>query len=194
MSVQVDARATHTAVLALVPAAEPVVGALRDELDPSAPQGVPAHVTVLFPFVPARAVDDGTVATLRRAVREVAPFSFRLDAVGWFGDDFVWLAPNPPEPFAELTERTARAFPDHPPYEGEHEPVPHLTVGYRRHSSLRGAACRRGAARAEPPDHGRGRPRPPARRGVRRRVLARRGRGAAARRRVRHPGRDAVSR
>ena len=29
----------------------------------------------------------------------------------------------------------------------------------------RGAACRRGAARAEPPDHGRGRSRPPARRG-----------------------------
>jgi 2'-5' RNA ligase len=148
MSVQVDARATHTAVLVLVPAAEPAVGALRDELDPSAHDGVPAHVTVLFPFVPARAVDAGTVATLRRAVRDVAPFSFRLDAVGWFGDDYVWLAPNPPEPFAELTERTARAFPDHPPYGGEHEPVPHLTVGYRRHSSL--AALRAAAEQLAP--------------------------------------------
>lgn len=132
----VDPLATHTAVLVLVPAAEPVVGALRDELDPSARQGVPAHVTVLFPFVPAQSVDDTTVGTLRRAVRDVPPFSFRLDRVGWFGDDFVWLGPDPVAPFAELTERTFRAFPHHPPYEGEHEPVPHLTVGYRRHSSL----------------------------------------------------------
>jgi 2'-5' RNA ligase len=131
----IDPHATHTAVLVLVPAAEPAVGALRDELDPSARQGVPAHVTVLFPFVPAQSIDDTTVATLRRAVRDVPPFSFRLDTVGWFGDDVVWLGPDPVAPFAELTKRTCRAFPDHPPYEGEHEPVPHLTVGYRRHSS-----------------------------------------------------------
>jgi len=136
MNVRIDPHATHTAVLVLVPATEPVVGPWRDELDPSARQGVPAHVTVLFPFVPARDVDDSVVETLRGAVRDVASFSFRLDAVSWFGDDFVWLAPDPVEPFAELTERTVRAFPQHPPYEGEHEPVPHLTVGYRRHSSL----------------------------------------------------------
>ena len=194
MSVRVDARATHTAVLVLVPAAEPVVGALRDALDPSAPQGVPAHVTVLFPFVPARDVDDGTVATLRRAVRDVAPFSFRLDAVGWFGDDFVWLAPNPSEPFAELTDRTASAFPDHPPYEGEHEPVPHLTVGYRRHSSLAalGAAAEQ-LAPSLPITAEVDRVHLLAR-VARRRELAGRGRGAAARRRVRHRGRDAVRR
>lgn len=35
-----------------------------------------------------------------------------------------------------LRSGTAGPFPDHPPYEGEHEPMPHLTVGYRRHSSL----------------------------------------------------------
>ena len=163
MSVHVEARATHTAVLVLVPAAEPVVGALRDALDPSAPQGVPAHVTVLFPFVPARAVDDGTVATLRRAVRDVAPFSFRLDAVGWFGDDYVWLGAEPagavrgahrahrprlPGPPAVRGRARAGAAPD------RRLPPPLLA---------RGAAYRRGAARAEPPDRGRGRPRPPAR-------------------------------
>ena len=70
------------------------------------------------------------------ADRKVAPFAFRLDSVRWFGEDYVWLGPDPVEPFAELTARTVRAFPQHPPYEGEHEPVPHLTVGYRRHSSL----------------------------------------------------------
>ncbi|GAA4908037.1 2'-5' RNA ligase [Actinomycetospora succinea] len=136
MLVGVPPQATHTAVLVLVPEAEPVVGALRDRLDPSAPQGVPAHVTVLFPFVPAQAVDAATVDRLRRAVAGVGRFDATFDAVRWFGEDYVWLAPSPAAPFAELTERVHRAFPDHPPYEGEHEPVPHLTVGYRRHSSL----------------------------------------------------------
>ncbi|MEJ2863102.1 2'-5' RNA ligase family protein [Actinomycetospora flava] len=134
--VEVPADATHTAALVLVPEAEPVVGALRERLDPSAPQGVPAHVTVLFPFVPAADVDDATVDRLRRAVAGTGRFRCTFDAVRWFGDDFVWLAPTPEATFAALTERVHRAFPDHPPYEGEHEPVPHLTVGYRRHSSL----------------------------------------------------------
>lgn len=148
MPVEIPPGATHTAVLVLAPKAEPVVGALRECLDPSAPQGVPAHVTVLFPFVPAVEVDDGTVDTLRRAVAGVGRFAYTLDSVGWFGDDFVWLAPTPAAPFAELTARVHRAFPDHPPYEGEHEPVPHLTVGYRRHSSLE--ALRRAAAELTP--------------------------------------------
>jgi 2'-5' RNA ligase len=132
----VPATVTHSAVLALVPEAEPVVGALRHRLDPSAPQGVPAHVTVLFPFVPAQQIDDATVERLADAVREVRPFDCRFHTVRWFGDDYVWLAPDPAAPFDELTDRVHREFPDHPPYEGEHDPTPHLTVGYRRHSSL----------------------------------------------------------
>lgn len=136
MSLPVPATATHTAVLVLVPEAEPAVGALRERLDPAAPQGVPAHVTGLFPFVPAPALDGAVVERLRDAVRGVGRFSCALDAVRWFGEDLVWLAPTPAAPFDELTERVHRAFPAHRPYEGEHEPVPHLTVGYRRHSSL----------------------------------------------------------
>lgn len=148
MSALVDGTATHTAVLVLVPAAEPVVGPFRNELDPTARRGVPAHVTVLFPFVPAQAVDDATVGALRDAVRGVRHFSCRFDAVRWFGEDYVWLAPEPAAPFVELTERVCRAFPDHAPYEGEHEPLPHLTVGYRRHSSV--AALRAAAHQLEP--------------------------------------------
>jgi hypothetical protein len=41
----------------------------------------------------------------------------------------VWLAPQPAQPFIDLTERLAAAFPNHPPYEGAHdEIVPHLTI------------------------------------------------------------------
>jgi hypothetical protein len=42
---------TLSAVVVPVPEAEPRVGALRTALDPSAALGVPAHVTILYPFV-----------------------------------------------------------------------------------------------------------------------------------------------
>lgn len=148
MSIEVPAGATHSAVLALVPEAEPVVGELRARLDPSAPAGVPAHVTVLYPFAPPSRIDAAAVSALREAVAGVPAFDVRLDAVGWFGDDLVWLAPRPREPFDELTGRVARAFPDHPPYAGEHEPHPHLTLGYRSHAPLE--ALRDAADRVAP--------------------------------------------
>ena len=54
--------ATESAVLALIPAAESVVGPYRMRLDPTARAGVPAHVTVLYPFVPPSSITDDTVA------------------------------------------------------------------------------------------------------------------------------------
>jgi 2'-5' RNA ligase len=128
--------ATETAVLALVPDAEPVVGEHRRLLDPTTAAGVPAHVTVLYPFLPPAEVTTATVTALRAAVAPVTPFPCTFADTGWFGDDLLWLAPTPAEPFAELTARVWRAFPEQAPYGGEHEPAPHLTVGYGSHASL----------------------------------------------------------
>ena len=43
---------TESAVIVAVPAAEPAVRAHRQQFDRAAAWGVPAHVTVLYPFVP----------------------------------------------------------------------------------------------------------------------------------------------
>jgi 2'-5' RNA ligase len=142
------APATESAVLALIPEAEPLVGPHRARLDPTAALGVGAHVTVLFPFVAPAAIDTGVVERLRAAVADAPAFGCRFTEVGWFGEEYVWLGPEPVAPFDDLTERVARAFPDHPPYGGEHEPRPHLTVGYRRHSSV--AALRQAASDLAP--------------------------------------------
>ncbi len=132
----VDPTATETAVLALVPQAEPVVGEHRRRLDPTAAAGVPAHVTVLYPFVPPGEVTAATVVALREAVAPVVPFPCTFAETAWFGDDLLWLAPSAVAAFDELTARVCRAFPDQVPYGGEHEPRPHLTVGYGRHAPL----------------------------------------------------------
>jgi len=116
-----------------VPAAEPLVGPLRARLDSSAALGVPAHVTVLYPFVPPDRIDAAVTARLARVFGSVGGFDVVLDRTAWFDDRVIWLAPRDPEPFRELTRRVVAEFPEHPPYRGEFAGLmPHLTVGHGR--------------------------------------------------------------
>ena len=55
----------RTALIVAVPEAEPLVGEWRAKHDWSAQHGVPAHITLLFPFVPADEVDEQLLGELR---------------------------------------------------------------------------------------------------------------------------------
>jgi 2'-5' RNA ligase superfamily len=88
--------------------------------------GVPAHVTVLFPFLEAADVDE---AALRDLLGRFRAFDFVLDRLEHFEDGTAWLRPNPSARFEDLTAAVWERWPDHPPYEGAYdEPIPHLTV------------------------------------------------------------------
>lgn len=137
--------ATETAIVAPVAEAEPAVGRHRRALDHSAAWGVPAHVTVLYPFVSPALLRSATMDTLRGTLRDVSAFDCVFSQVKWFGEDVVWLAPEPADPFRALTDAVWRRFPDHPPYRGAHpDVVPHLSVGSSRRGKL--ADLRRAAA------------------------------------------------
>ena len=134
----------ESALLVLVPAAESAVGEHRDRLDASARDGVPAHLTVLYPFLPLGLVDDAVLASLADLFAGVPAFRFRLDRVGWFADDVVWLGPHDEAPFRALTELAFAAFPCCAPYGGQYaDVIPHLTVGH-----LGGAPALRAAGEA----------------------------------------------
>ncbi|GIF02500.1 2'-5' RNA ligase family protein [Actinoplanes siamensis] len=121
---------THSALIVPVPEAEPVVAGLRARLDRSASWGVPAHITVIFPFLPPEQLSPPVLAAIRLIAAGVPGFYLSLDRVGWFGDSVLWLSPSPAEPFRELTNRLAVRFPRARPYGGQFtEVVPHLTVG-----------------------------------------------------------------
>ena len=91
-------------------------------------QGIPAHVTILFPFLPPAAIDDRLVDDLRALFGRFEPFSFQLCEPRRF-PEVLYLAPDPPEPFVQLAEALVTAYPQHPPYEGAFDSiVPHLTV------------------------------------------------------------------
>jgi hypothetical protein len=122
----------ETALLLPVPAAEPTVSRHRARLDEAARDGVPAHVTVLYPFLSPADISEPLLASLGRLFAGFAAFEFTLDRVGWFGEEVVWLGPRDPAPFSALTSAAFTAFPCCPPYGGQHaEVIPHLTIGHR---------------------------------------------------------------
>jgi 2'-5' RNA ligase len=122
--------ATTSALLIPATAAEPVVARWREQLDPASALGVPAHVTVLYPFVEPRHLSDDVFATVAQLVRSEPAFAYTLGRVCWFGDIVAYLAPEPDQPFRRLTSGLAAAFPAYPPYGGVHDDVvPHLTIG-----------------------------------------------------------------
>lgn len=121
----------ETALIVEVPAVEPLVGRHRLELDANAKLGIPAHVTILAPFMPSSTIGTEEQARLERVFASAEPFNFRLDRVGWFGTSVLWLGPQDPTPFSNLTSAVFAEFPDFPPFEGQFdEVVPHLTVGF----------------------------------------------------------------
>ena len=126
------ARGQESALLLVVPAAEPAVGEHRARLDPSARDGVPAHLTVLYPFLPSALIGDAALASLTALFAAFPAFAFSLDRVRWFGDQVVWLGPRDERPFRALTRLACEAFPSCVPYGGQYDDVtPHLTIGQR---------------------------------------------------------------
>jgi 2'-5' RNA ligase len=121
---------TESAVIVAVPAAELAVRAHRRQFDTAAAWGVPAQVTVLYPFVPPSQIGRVVLATLANVVAAVPRFSADWNTTNWFGQEVLWLAPEPGASFRALTTAVSQAFPNYLPYEGQFDDVvPHLTVG-----------------------------------------------------------------
>jgi 2'-5' RNA ligase len=118
----------RSALIVAVPEAEPLVHDWRMRYD-NAELGIPAHVTLIFPFVPAEEIGEELVEELRELFAAQPAFSFTLARVARFAD-VAWLAPDPSDPFRRLTDLIFSRHADYPPYEGIHEEViPHLSVG-----------------------------------------------------------------
>src|SRR3954454_13476336 len=121
------AEASRSAVVVLV-SVPARLDQLRRRWDPAAAAGVPAHVTILYPFVPPPDLDPRVRAALSEIAAANRPFDVRFDRVGRF-PAAVYLVPDPSEPFIRLTEAVQARFPGLLPYEGAFdEVIPHLTI------------------------------------------------------------------
>jgi 2'-5' RNA ligase len=118
----------QSAFVVRVPEAEACVGALRERFDASVKLGVPAHITLLVPFMAPERITAAVLRRAQQALDVVPAFSFTLCRIGRFAAT-AYLAPEPARPFIELTRSLARSFPDYPPFGGQFDSiVPHLTV------------------------------------------------------------------
>ena len=94
-----------------------------------AADGVPAHVTLLYPFVGRNGLD----ASIRRKIASVAvrhaPFDYTMTGPERWPDT-IYAAVEPAEPFVHLQADLAAAFPEYPIYgEGsDFKFTPHITV------------------------------------------------------------------
>ncbi len=101
---------------------------LRRRWDTAARAGIPAHVTILYPFVPASDLAAADRSTLALVARRVEPFEVSFRRVGRF-PTVVYLSPEPSAPISTLTDAVVASYPDRLPYGGAFEEVvPHLTV------------------------------------------------------------------
>ena len=119
---------TESALVVLVPEAEAAIEPFRRLYDPVAAQGMPAHITLLYPFIPPDDISGSTLEELQDCVSHFTPFHFTLAKVRRF-PGVLYLAPEPDEIFRDLTLEIWASFPERPPYGGRHpDIVPHLCI------------------------------------------------------------------
>jgi 2'-5' RNA ligase len=117
----------ESGIILPVSEAEPIVGRLRTLHDPQARFGVPAHITLLYPFAHPSKVAD-TIDALHELFSRVHAFDFSLIETRRFPGTG-YLHPEPSAPLAGLTEMLVKQWPEYPPYGGAFSTVlPHLTV------------------------------------------------------------------
>jgi 2'-5' RNA ligase len=132
-----------------VPEAEALVGPFRQRYDSSAAAGMPAHVTLLYPFLAPAAITSEVLDALRVLIAGHATFEFGLSRFGQF-PGFLYLEPSPADPFRRLTEAIWARFPETPPYGGAFaEITPHLTIGHGADDAAVGVLAREVARAGE---------------------------------------------
>jgi 2'-5' RNA ligase len=117
-----------SALLVPMSTVEKTIEDLR-HLNPATALGLPAHVTLLYPFAPTARLDEALRARLRSIFASHPRFEVEFRQLRWFDDDVLWLAPEDPSPFVALTQAVQSAYPEWQPYAGVFDAlIPHLTV------------------------------------------------------------------
>lgn len=113
-----------------VPEAEALLAPWRQRYHACAALGVPAHITLLYPFLPPAQITPALLEELRLFFSKIPSFRFTLARLGRFPEAHIlYLAPEPAEPIHEQIELLTHRYPGTPPYGGAFTKVtPHVTI------------------------------------------------------------------
>ncbi len=100
----------QSAVVVPVAAVEPAVSSWRHRFDSSAAAGMPAHITVLYPFLPAERLNTTVLDELREVCATV-PFQHVVFKQTAKFPGVLYLAPDPDDGLRELTGALADVGP-----------------------------------------------------------------------------------
>jgi len=129
-------RSVEAALDIHIPEIEPLVAAFRARHDPSAAEGMPAHITINYPFIPGVNPDKKLDKALSDLFAKIDPFMFSFSQFGRF-PGVIYLSPLPEAPFIQLIDSVATRFPESPPYGGAFDQVvPHLTIAHAEDEKL----------------------------------------------------------
>ena len=118
----------ESALIIAVPEAEPLVKSFRERFAPSAAVGVPAHITILYPFKPPHEITPAVHVELRQFFAQFSAFEFTLAELRCF-PEALYLIPSPDDRFRSLMRAVYERYPETPPYGGVFsEVIPHLTI------------------------------------------------------------------
>lgn len=119
---------TRTALLLPVPAADPLLMKIADRYPMTVRPGLPAHLTVLYPFVPAENLDAATIRACAEIAERTAPIDVRFTRCRVRGE-MAYLGPEPVAPVDALLRAVRARWPDLTPYDGRFPDAPaHVTL------------------------------------------------------------------
>jgi 2'-5' RNA ligase len=104
---------------------------LKPWIDQWPHDGFTTHVTILVPFLHDSEIDEGVLAELRTLFAGFAAFDVTFAQTARF-PTVVYLAPDPEQPFRDLTAAVYARWPQRPPYAGKYDATPHASVVYDR--------------------------------------------------------------
>jgi hypothetical protein len=110
----------ESTLVILVPEAEGLVRSFHERYDPAAKAGMPAHITLLYPFKSPNEIDGLVLDTLRDCLCRFQPLKFSLMTINQFPGKTLYLAPEPEDPIRELTLGIWGCYPETPPYRGRY--------------------------------------------------------------------------
>ncbi|MGY0234370.1 2'-5' RNA ligase family protein [Longispora urticae] len=128
----------RSALVAPVRAADRILAAVAVDYPRAVRTGLPAHVTLLYPFVPVVDLEDEGRPWLRDFAAAHPPVELEFTEVRHTAD-FVYL---PAAPLGPLCRAARERWPGMPPYAGRFgtDPEPHVTVGLRHPAAAEIAA------------------------------------------------------
>jgi 2'-5' RNA ligase len=104
------------------------VSVWRERFDGSAAEGMPAHITALYPFLGEDCLTDEVLDQLRCLCAQLPVLDVAFRRTGRF-PGVLYLDPEPADGLRRLTAAIAERWPEAPPYGGRFQDViPHLTV------------------------------------------------------------------